>query len=116
MNYLSTFLFSILLLASITTESIATAKTYCSVFDQKTILEDEVCVRIEVKGNKERYYLNDVKVPFSKLEEKLLKLLITSKERKVVIKADQDVSVGYLVRIASIASKLEATTSISVKP
>lgn len=62
------------------------------------------------------YYVNEVQVPYNRLEEELRLVLGTVEQGVVVLSVDKDVPVQYLVNVASVASKLKAKVSISTKP
>ena len=62
------------------------------------------------------YYVNEVQVPYNRLEDELQLVLGTVEKGVVVLSVDKDVPVQYLVNVASIASKLKAKVSISTKP
>lgn len=62
------------------------------------------------------YYVNEVQVPYNRLEEELRAVLGKVEQGVVVLAVDKDVPVQYLVNVASIASKLKAKVSISTKP
>ena len=61
------------------------------------------------------YYVNDVKTPLNRLEITLRNEL-QRKEGVVVLHVDKTVPVEHLVRVASIATKLEAKVSIATRP
>ncbi|MCR9249493.1 MAG: biopolymer transporter ExbD [bacterium] len=61
------------------------------------------------------YYVNDKKISFNRLEMEL-RNSFAGKEGLVVLHCDQDVPVNELVKVASIATSLEAKVSIATKP
>ncbi len=61
------------------------------------------------------YYVNDKKIPFSELEGVLSREL-KEKEGVVVLHVDESVPVEYLVKVAGIATSLNAKVSIATKP
>ena len=61
------------------------------------------------------YYVNDKKISFNRLEMEL-RNSFAGKEGLVVLHCDQDVPVNELVKVASIATALEAKVSIATKP
>ena len=61
------------------------------------------------------YYLNDKKINLSDLERELGKELL-GKEGVVVLHADKSVPVEHVVRIAGIATKLEAKVTLATRP
>jgi len=62
-----------------------------------------------------QYLVNDQKVGYSRLEQ-VLRSELTGKEGVVVLHIDQSVPVQYLVKVAEIATGLEARVSIATKP
>ena len=63
-----------------------------------------------------RFYVNEVEVPFARLEAELSTLLLGKEDGVVVLNVDRTVPVQYLVDVASIATKLKARVSIATKP
>ena len=63
-----------------------------------------------------RYFINQTEIPPSLLEDELLLLFQTSEERVVVLNIDESVPFKHVVKVAGIASKLNAKVSYSVKP
>jgi biopolymer transport protein ExbD len=61
------------------------------------------------------YYLNDRKINFNELERELGKELL-GKEGVVVLHADKSVPVEHVVRIAGIATSLEAKVTLATRP
>ncbi len=61
------------------------------------------------------YYLNDRKINFNDLERELAKELL-GKEGVVVLHTDKSVPVEYVVRIAGIATSLEAKVTLATRP
>jgi biopolymer transport protein ExbD len=61
------------------------------------------------------YYLNDRKININDLERELGKELL-GKEGVVVLHADKSVPVEHVVRIAGIATSLEAKVTLATKP
>ena len=62
-----------------------------------------------------QYFVNEQKVGYSRLEQ-ILKSELAGKEGVVVLHIDQSVPVQYLVKVAEIATGLEARVSIATKP
>ncbi len=62
-----------------------------------------------------KYYVDDKPVTISRLEG-FLRSALAGKEGVVVLHCDQSVPVEHLVRVASIATSLEARVSIATKP
>ena len=62
-----------------------------------------------------KYYVNDSRVSIDKLEG-VLRSAFSGKEGVVVLHCDKSVPVDHLVRVASIATSLEAKVSIATKP
>jgi biopolymer transport protein ExbD len=62
------------------------------------------------------YYVNEIRVPFNRLEQELKVLLGGQNEGVVVLNIDKSVPVQTLVDVASIAAKLNAKVAISTKP
>ena len=62
-----------------------------------------------------RYYVDDTRVSINKLEG-VLRSAFSGKEGVVVLHCDKSVPVEHLVRVASIATSLEAKVSIATKP
>jgi len=62
-----------------------------------------------------QYYVNDRKVNVSQLEANL-RDAFAGKEGVVVLHCDKDVPVEYVVKVAGIATALEARVSIATKP
>ena len=80
-------------------------------------ISKKVIPKVNVSVTKDlNYYINEVQVPYNRLEEELRTVLGSVKEGVVVLSVDKDVPVQYLVNVASIASKLKAKVSISTKP
>ncbi|MCU0450746.1 MAG: biopolymer transporter ExbD [Bernardetiaceae bacterium] len=63
-----------------------------------------------------RFYVNEVEVPYARLESELQSLLAGKEEGVVVLNVDKSVPVQYLVDVASIATKLKARVSIATRP
>ncbi len=63
-----------------------------------------------------RFYVNEVEVPYARLEAELSTLLLGKDDGVVVLNVDKTVPVQYLVDVASIATKLKARVSIATKP
>ncbi len=61
------------------------------------------------------YYVNDKNTPVSQLESALAREL-KGKEGVVVLHVDKSVPVEHLVRVAGIATSLEAKVTIATKP
>ncbi len=61
------------------------------------------------------YFVNDKKISFNRLEMEL-RNSFAGKEGLVVLHCDKDVPVDELVKVASIATSLEAKVSIATKP
>lgn len=61
------------------------------------------------------YYLNDRKININDLERELGKELL-GKEGVVVLHADKSVPVEHVVRIAGIATSLEAKVTLATRP
>ena len=62
-----------------------------------------------------KYYINDKPTSPEKLESTLRGLLL-GQEGAVILNVDKTVPVEYLVRVAGIATSLEAKVSIATKP
>lgn len=62
-----------------------------------------------------QYFVNDERVSVNQLEATLRNAL-SGKEGVVVLHCDQDVPVQHLVKVAGIATSLEARVSIATKP
>ncbi|MBB6460525.1 ExbD/TolR family protein [Flammeovirga kamogawensis] len=62
------------------------------------------------------YYVNEVEVPLSFLEDELRAVLPAKQEGVVVLTVDKDVPVQHLVNVAGIATGLKAKVSIATKP
>ncbi|MFT6882389.1 MAG: biopolymer transport protein ExbD [Marinoscillum sp.] len=62
-----------------------------------------------------QYYVNDRKVSINQLEAEL-RDAFAGKEGVVVLHCDKSVPVEYVVRVAGIATALEARVSIATKP
>ncbi|NLR92273.1 MULTISPECIES: ExbD/TolR family protein [Flammeovirga] len=62
------------------------------------------------------YYVNEVEVPLSFLEDELKAVLPVKEEGVVVLTVDKDVPVQHLVNVAGIATNLKAKVSIATKP
>jgi len=62
-----------------------------------------------------QYFVNEQKVGYSRLEQ-MLKSELAGKEGVVVLHIDQSVPVQHLVKVAEIATGLEARVSIATKP
>jgi biopolymer transport protein ExbD len=71
-------------------------------------------VSVTITENLE-FYVDDKRVTINQLEGEL-RNAIGSKDGVVVLHCDQSVPVEYLVRVASIATSLEARVSIATKP
>lgn len=71
-------------------------------------------VSVTITENR-RYYVNDTRVNASELEPELRKNL-PEKEGVVVLHVDKTVPVEYLVKVAGIASALDAKVSVATKP
>lgn len=62
-----------------------------------------------------KYFVNDQPVSVNQLEG-VLRSALTEKEGVVVLHCDEGVPVKYLVKVAGIATSLEARVSIATKP
>ncbi len=62
-----------------------------------------------------QYFVNDKKVSINQLEANL-RDAFAGKEGVVVLHCDKDVPVEYVVKVAGIATALEARVSIATKP
>ena len=62
-----------------------------------------------------QYYVNEKLVPGDQLEN-ALRGALSEEEGVVVLNVDKSVPVEYLVRVAGIATLLEAKVSIATKP
>ena len=62
-----------------------------------------------------QYYVNERPVPGDQLES-ALRAALSEQEGVVVLNVDRTVPVEYLVRVAGIATSLEARVSIATKP
>ena len=62
-----------------------------------------------------KYYVDDERVSINRLEG-VLRNAFSGKEGVVVLHCDKSVPVDHLVRVASIATSLEARVSIATKP
>ncbi|KXX70682.1 MULTISPECIES: biopolymer transporter ExbD [unclassified Flammeovirga] len=62
------------------------------------------------------YYVNEVEVPLSFLEDELKAVLPAKQEGVVVLTVDKDVPVQHLVNVAGIATALKAKVSIATTP
>ncbi|MEQ8240569.1 MAG: biopolymer transporter ExbD [Cyclobacteriaceae bacterium] len=76
------------------------------------IVLQKVSVTITENGD---YYINDKKLNVNQLEGSLRSAL-TGKEGVVVLHCDKSVPVEHLVKVAGIATALEAKVSIATKP
>ena len=72
-------------------------------------------INVSITKNGE-YYVNEGKMPLSFLEDELASLLQGTEGGTVVISADKDANVQYLINVAGIVAKLKAKTVISVRP
>lgn len=62
------------------------------------------------------YYVNEVEVPLSFLEDELKAVLPSKQEGVVVLTVDKDVPVQHLVNVAGVATALKAKVSIATTP
>ena len=62
-----------------------------------------------------QYSVNDKRISLNQLE-KVLRSALTEKEGVVVLHCDEGVPVKHLVKVAGIATSLEARVSIATKP
>lgn len=62
-----------------------------------------------------KYYVNDKQVTINQLES-MLRNAFEGREGVVVLHADKTVPVEYVVKVAGIATSLEARVSIATKP
>ena len=62
-----------------------------------------------------QYFVNQVPISSSEVEDRVAEALTTAKERLVVLNVDKDVAVEHLVKVASIVNKLNAKVSIATK-
>jgi len=76
------------------------------------IVLQKVSVTITANGD---YYINDKKLNVNQLEGSLRNAL-SGKEGVVVLHCDKSVPVEHLVKVAGIATALEAKVSIATKP
>jgi biopolymer transport protein ExbD len=77
----------------------------------------KVIPKISVSIKKDRtFYVNEVGVPYNRLESELRTQLRNREDGVVVLQIDKDVPVQYLVDVASIAARLKAKVSIATKP
>jgi len=77
---------------------------------------DIVLQKVSVTITKDlKYYVNDKVVSISQLEG-VLRNSLTEKMGVVVLHVDEGVSVKHLVKVAGIATALEARVSIATKP
>ncbi|MDX2305986.1 MAG: biopolymer transporter ExbD [Microscillaceae bacterium] len=70
-------------------------------------------LQITITGDLQ-YFINDEYVEVTQIEDKL-KELIVGTDVIVVLNIDKDVSVEYMVKVASIANRLGAKVSIATK-
>lgn len=63
-----------------------------------------------------RFYVNDKLVPVDQLKNVLATSLSTSEQGVVVLNVDKSVPVEHLVKVAGIATALNAKVSIATKP
>lgn len=63
-----------------------------------------------------RFYVNDKLVPVAQLESVLASSLSNSEQGVVVLNVDKSVPVEHLVKVAGIASSLNARVSVATKP
>ncbi|MCS6968193.1 MAG: biopolymer transporter ExbD [Cytophagales bacterium] len=77
----------------------------------------KVIPKISVSITKDRrYFVNEVQVPYYRLETELRAQLKNREDGLVVLQIDKEVPVQYLVDVASIATNLKAKVSIATKP
>lgn len=77
----------------------------------------KVIPKISVSITKNRkYFVNEVEVPYSRLERELRAQLRNREDGVVVLQIDKDLPVQYLIDVASIATKLRAKVSVATKP
>ncbi|WP_448519083.1 ExbD/TolR family protein [Rhodoflexus sp.] len=77
----------------------------------------KVIPKISVSITKDRrYFINEIGVPYERLEAELRAQLRNREDGLVVLQIDKDVPVQYLVDVAGIATKLRAKVSIATKP
>jgi biopolymer transport protein ExbD len=63
-----------------------------------------------------KFYINDKLVPVAQLESVLASSLSDSEQGVVVLNVDKSVPVEHLVKVAGIASSLNARVSVATKP
>jgi biopolymer transport protein ExbD len=71
-------------------------------------------VSVTITANRE-YYVNDRKVPETDLERELRAALLGN-EGVIVLHADKSVPVELVVKVAGIATSLEAKVTLATKP
>ena len=77
---------------------------------------DIVLQKVSVTITKDlKYYVNDKVVSINQLEG-VLRNSLTEKMGVVVLRVDEGVSVKHLIKVAGIATALEARVSIATKP
>ncbi len=77
----------------------------------------KVIPKVNISVTKDlRYYINEVEVPYQRLEDELKIILGNVEEGVVVLSVDKDVPVQYLVNVAGVATRLKAKVSISTRP
>jgi biopolymer transport protein ExbD len=77
---------------------------------------DIVLQKVSVTITKDlKYYVNDKAVTIGQLEG-VLRSALTEKQGVVVLHCDEGVPVKHLVKVAGIATSLEARVSIATKP
>ena len=77
---------------------------------------DIVLQKVSVSITKDlKYYVNDKPVSIGRLEG-VLRAALTEKQGVVVLHCDEGVPVKHLVKVAGIATSLEAKVSIATKP
>lgn len=77
---------------------------------------DIVLQKVSVTITKDlKYYVNDKPVSIGQLEG-VLRAALTEKQGVVVLHCDEGVPVKHLVKVAGIATSLEARVSIATKP
>jgi len=62
-----------------------------------------------------KYYLDDVEIPVDKLESKLKILMNRAKETTVVLRADNDIKLQYIVDIIDIGNKLKIKVILATR-
>ena len=62
-----------------------------------------------------KYYIDDVEIPAEKLESKLKILMNRAKETTVVLRADNDIKLQYIVDIIDIGNKLKIKVILATR-